>query len=649
MLRQLNNRRSYFVFLTIITIGLGTALYFNWIPLLQQGYGWDWHYRAPTWRAWVALWPFFASTLVYIGGCWWLRRRSAVVFLSWIVLAGSVVCVAVLAAYGNPLHLLYERTVSANASGAFQIGIDFDSLLAGVRAWPETIAGARYEAYRHMRLSPPGLPAVYWMTGRIMEGFPPLSAALGADIRSFLCDLPHLTRLTDAQLSATLFGILSPLWAMLTVVPLYDMVGHVNGESTKQAARLAAAVWLFVPAVGAFMGSHNTVLPLLAILALAAFVRGWNASTTRRSAVWFASAGFMTFLCIVMNISMILLVMFCGWLTLLWVARDDHVRSVAYWRTSIAVGAQFGMGLALGIGLYRLLATHHLWELLPSIMNRHLGLERPYGPWLALHTRDMFLFFGLPFFLVWLYGCWVMPEGKARGWARGLLITLFILIISGTVRGEVGRVLMFFMPAMLLPVAHVLLRFFSRRQIAGIIGMQVFWLVVGFVVLRPILTFQPLPPAYNAVRYAPPADVPAVPVFARFGDEFVLQWYQAEFDAGTNRATVHFGWEPLRQISDSHLFSVLLVARDGTVGERQTWLPLDYQYPTTCWHRVQAEAVVDRITLFLPEGAAAGEWWISLSAFTLDGENQPHYLSVRTPDGSVDEQQIGIGPIAVVP
>ncbi len=649
MLRQLNTRRTFYFLLVVITIALGTALYFNWIPLLQSGYGWDWHYRSPTWGAWLALWPFFVSVLVYAGGTWWLRRRSPIAFLGWIVLAGSVVCGGVLAAYGDPLQLLYERTVSANASGAFRIGIEFESLLSVVRAWPETLDGERYQVYRHMRLSPPGLPAVYWVAGRIMEGFPAVNKVLGADIRSFFCDQPYLTRLTDAQLSATLVGILSPLWAMLTVVPLYDMVRNVYGENAERAARFAAATWLLVPAVASFMGSHNTALPLLATLALVLFVRGWNATTTRRAAIWFVGAGFMTILCIVMNTSMIPLIMFCGWITLQWAALDDRVRSAAYWRKSITVGVQFGIGLALGIGLYHLLTAHHLWDLMPSIMARHMRLDRPYGPWLALHTRDMFLFFGLPFFLVWLYGCWALPEGRVRSWARGLLLTLFILIISGSARGEVGRVWMFFMPAMLLPVAHVLLRFFSRRQIAGIMGLQVLWLVVGFVVLRPILTFQPLPPDYDTVRYAPLADAPMVSVFARFGDELVLQWYKAEFDAGTNSVTMHFGWDPLRQITSSHLFSALPVADDGTVGESQIWLPLDYRFPTTCWHHVQDEPVVDQIILSLPESATPGEWWISLSAFTLDEEKQPHYLPVYAPDGSVDEQQIGIGPIAVIP
>jgi len=649
MLRRLEKRRIYFVFLTILTIGLGVALYFNWIPLLQEGFGWGWHYRAPRWKTWVALWPFFISITVYIVGAWWLRRRSPVAFLIWIVLAGSLVCLAVLDTYGNPLHLLYERTVSANASGAFRIGIEFDSLLAGLSAWPETIAGENYADHRHMRLSPPGLPAVYWMTGRIMEEFPAASLAVGTDMRSFFCDIPQLTKLTDPQLSATLFGILSPLWAMLTAVPLYDMVRRVNAEKAEAAARFAAVAWLFVPAVAAFMGSHNTVLPLLATLALAAFVRGWNATRKRRAAVWFVSAGFMTFFCLSMNISMIPLVLFCGWLTLLWAARDDQVRSVTYWRKSITIGALFGLGLALGTGLYRLLTGHYLWELLPTIMDLHLSLYRPYLPWTALNIRDMFLFFGLPFFMVWLYGCWVLPEGKVRSWARCLLITLFIMIISGTARGEVGRVWMFFMPAMLLPVAYVLLRFFSRGEIAGIVALQTFWLVVGFVVLRPTLSFQPLPPGYEDVRYETPVDVTVVPVFARFNDEFVLQWYQAEYDVGTNQVTVNLGWEPLRQMSDSYLFSALLVSSDGTVGEQRTWLPLDYRYPTTCWHHVQPETVIDRVTLSLPESAPAGEWWISLSAFALYDENEPVYLPVHLPDGSIDEYQIGIGPVAVAP
>lgn len=48
-------------------------------------------------------------------------------------------------------------------------------------------------------------------------------------------------------------------------------------------------------------------------------------------------------------------------------------------------------------------------------------------------------------------------------------------------------------------------------------------------------------------------------------------------------------------------------------------------------------------------GAQSGEYWLSLSASTLDEENDSAYLSVRMPNGSLDERQAGIGLVAVVP
>lgn len=280
-------------------------------------------------------------------------------------------------------------------------------------------------------------------------------------------------------------------------------------------------------------------------------------------------------------------------------------------------------------------------------MGVHLNLERPYLPWLGLHTRDMALFFGVPFFLLWLVSSWILPVGNARRWSQAMLLTLVLLILSGTAQGEVGRVWMFFMPVMLLPVGFIFITRFNQKQILGIMGLQFIWLIVGFVVLRPILPFQILPPAYEDIRFAPLAGTPQIPVAAQFGDELVLQWIQSQYDPESHQITINLGRQTLQQISTSYLFSALPVAPDGTTQESTTWLPFDYQYPTTCWHRDRPQPVVDQITVTLDDDAPSGDYWLSLSAFNVDGSDTAVYLPIKYADGTIDDRQIGIGPITV--
>jgi hypothetical protein len=111
-------------------------------------------------------------------------------------------------------------------------------------------------------------------------------------------------------------------------------------------------------------------------------------------------------------------------------------------------------------------------------------------------------------------------------------------------------------------------------------------------------------------------------------------------------------WQGERTPLDSIWFSALLIAPDGTVVDPGVWQPGQTTpippnssgeraalYPTTCW--TTGTTVDDSVTLRLPElGDTAGEWWISLSAFSAAR------LDVLFGDGTEDSQ-VELGPIVV--
>ena len=73
------------------------------------------------------------------------------------------------------------------------------------------------------------------------------------------------------------------------------------------------------------------------------------------------------------------------------------------------------------------------------------------------------------------------------------------------------------------------------------------------------------------------------------------------------------------------------------------WQPFDTHYPTTCWQA--GTRVGETVSIPLPEGAAPGEWWISLAV--LDGESGSYTrLTSTSPDG-VSDTQVGLGPVTV--
>src|SRR5207244_4244930 len=86
----------------------------------------------------------------------------------------------------------------------------------------------------------------------------------------------------------------------------------------------------------------------------------------------------------------------------------------------------------------------------------HLELERPYLPWVFLHLYDLALFIGFP--LVTLaVAATVKSLRTLRSLdplAGALALTLILLALSGTARGETGRVWLFFVPYILILAAR---------------------------------------------------------------------------------------------------------------------------------------------------------------------------------------------------
>ena len=225
--------------------------------------------------------------------------------------------------------------------------------------------------------------------------------------------------------------------------------------------------------------------------------------------------------------------------------------------------------------------------------------------------------------------------------------TLAIMVLSGTARGETGRVWMYFMPFFLLSIGGVFTAGNERWE-RPFWGIQIGWLLVIAAVIPAVGTGIVSPPKYADVSPAALDEAAFVPVGAVFGDGLKLTGYQALYSSTNKTITLDLSWQVQKPVDTSYLFAALSVDPAGTVRTAQNWLPLDYQYPTTCW-RSEEGTIHDQVKIELGKSAALGEWWLSFSGFALDEEESPIYLPVTLPDGQIDESQIGLGPIMVTP
>ena len=646
MLRNLLSKirlTHWLLFLLALSLGIVIALLFDIVPFLRGGFGWRWPYTSPSRETVQRLLPGVLTLAVYLAGLTLLRNRRTAVFLTWVMLGAIAMPFAFLTLYGSPVYELYTRTVSLLTTGAYLKAAEFTGLGELLHQWPNEMKAGEGFVHTHVSISPPGWPAIYLLATRLLEQFPALSEPLSLALRRMQCDNLIIMKHTSAQISSALVGMLAPVWAGLTVLPLYLLGRELSGDTS---VRRAIAWWPIVPAATLFVGTLNSPYPFLAtitmlLLSIGLYRRRCHAVMGNVSLVL---AGVFAVLCFAINFAFAPLILLCGIFILL--HQGFESRNV-FRRDVIEAGALFLLGALSAMVIYRLVAGHYLHDLLRLAMDQHLDLNREYLPWVWLHLWDVILFAGLPIFGLFVINLFRKPRERVRRLGSAVMITLIIMVLSGTGRGETGRLWMFFMPLFLLGVGELLSGLRQKWRVS-FMTVQVLWFLTLVAIMRPVGTGLTMPPHYVAVQPPELTGAPLIPIGATFGDALGLAGFQGVHDPAKNTVILDFSWEPRAQLTTSYLFDILAVDPAGSVQATRNWLPVDFRYPTTCWYPENG-IVHDRIELELPADRLPGDWWFSLSAFTLEEGQAPVYLPVTLPNGEIDERQIGIGPVNVEP
>jgi hypothetical protein len=254
----------------------------------------------------------------------------------------------------------------------------------------------------------------------------------------------------------------------------------------------------------------------------------------------------------------------------------------------------------------------------------------------------MFIFVGLPV-AVFSMGRMAQP----RVWrhrpvqagdvlAVSAALTLGLLVLSGTARGETGRVWLFFAPVWLLLAADMLVRIRPRERDRFVL-LQALCLLSMAAVLPANFTTLTEPP-----RPAEAAHGPTFPVEARFArGEDRVTFVGLSVEAAPDQVTLHLYWRADDWVKRPYVLSLVGVAPDGSALDSLNWNPEGWNYPPSCW--TPDRTFVDTVQVALGEHAQPGNWLFSLSiqdAFTQE------LMSVTMPDGS-QTSQVGIGPVAV--
>lgn len=603
-----------------------------WIPADGR---WIWSHELPRWQAI----PFAVAALtIYVAGAIALlhqtqtSRRYPIPLIVWAF--GSLVLLTLVTMYleESPLYLLLARLT---AQGRYHAAAGtITSLDHTLRHWPDFTAALLRESNQPngVVLSPPGLTAISYATAQAFDYLPGvITRSLAGVPRQMQCQNLTMAAWSNAQWASAWPQMLMPFWSALSVAPLYRL-GTMLFD--RQRARWAVAVWVLVPGMIFFQPLFNVFYPLVALVML---IFLWRGLCGGRGG-WITLAGFVLSTGLFLNLSLVPLGLLAGLIVI-----GEHLRARRGPARIMRDLALFGAGVASVWLVYWLLSGLAPWAIFDAGLSRHYRLNRPYLPWLIQHPLDMALFAGLPLmgFAAWralsLRHLRRVSATRADVLIGAAVATLVIVDLSGTARGETGRIWLFFAPIWVLMAVDVVVTLAPRQQIA--------FLALQAVYLLAIIAFwrgADHAALTKPIRVADAATTPTYPVLASFernGDR--LTFVGLDVEARPDTVTLNLYWQANTPIRDAYVLTLLGIAPDGSTLPGYEWNPRGWDFPPACWK--PGQTFVDGVTLPLGDAAQPGDWLFSLAivdAFT----HEP--MRVTLPDGTAG-MQVGIGPVPV--
>ncbi len=439
---QGNSTRSLLILASALaTVAFGVALVLGWEPGIRGE--WVWRRNALLVRLWLALALGLGLTGLSAFLCRaraWDRMRPGARCLS----LAAIVCltfalqVALLNSVGLPWVTPGAYIVSPNATTYFAVSLDVTGVSGWIADYPAVLQQLPYHAATH----PPGFVLFFLAVRRAVAAFAPTSSSTFADLATNYSDLFGYG-LAPSDAAAAIAGALAiSLVGALSLLPVYFLGRLLMGAHSAICATCLAAA---VPGLLLLAASPDLIVAALTVAALYAAYAGW-----RRRSIWLGFlAGVMVGIGLFCSLAFGLVVAWGVVWALTGAAKSTDPSG--YVRRALAAGAIAAGGLAAFYLLLYVLVGYRPVAVARGALLAHRAVAatesvRSYWKWVLMNPLECALFAGLPLSAaaLWARRAIAAPRlARLRVFLASWAIIFVLLDLSGTVRGEVGRIWLF--------------------------------------------------------------------------------------------------------------------------------------------------------------------------------------------------------------
>ncbi len=616
----------------ILVIGVLTDA-FSWLRGPQPDSAvWHWPYLLRPWTQW---WPALLAGvgfLLILG--WWLRRRNSsgwetavtlsllaitIFFLQWgLVYAGNP----------QPSAELVNRTLAVQTNGYFWTAAHIDDLAATLRHYPDAMPQFESE---HAQTHPPGLIIANRATISLMGRWPVLAQRIAQFVRPLRCiDLWLLDQETAVTAALGIWAYLPLIIAAIIVFPAYGLAHMLSKNSSGKLAVTAG----IIPSLILFAPLPDQLFSFLTLLVVIVFHRAWH---KQKNGAFFL-AGLLLSLNTFFSVGNAAILVLLGVYALLklWIAPVKWPRFLAWAGFFLAGLAIIWLAYWLGWGVPP-------WKIVQTGIEQHYNLvtsQRDYGIWLGYNLLDLALFTGIPAMTAFILALTAVPNQirqrtltDKQQLALSTAVLILLLALSGSTRGEVGRIWLFFMPLLLISGSSYLEEWLPdwRQQWAWAALQITGVFLLGFA-------WQPMEATIVVAQQPdlPPLPDKATPVDITFAETITLHSYTLTTQPDSLLLTLT--WQTNQSVQRPYtVFNHLLNTNGELVAQQDNW-PVNGQWPPTCWQ--PGSLIPDSYVLALPPDLPPGDYHLFTGLYdardgtrliTANGRDALHLATIKLP------------------